>query len=340
MDHLLLSTEKNSTLFKSHSILQESNMPNLITSDSLPDIFRKPIVQQSDTIINNLPKMNEEEKVSKWGYGPSLVGDCTLGLNKPTSECIKDATGKLQADTTFETPKMPSKFVNPPAVSSRICHPLLNQFEKSTTVESFQPNSTLEMLQNSTLEILQNPTLEILQNPTKTSDKQNNISTTSIFNTASNLYGTTQPTIKCLAKDKETEKNSVIMSGMVSNTDRSTLSVHSKTTQLIAPPTAIAPSTNLLPCSNKVQPIQPAAVDVLKAKVSEEEVVKMPPPLVDDRPLQRPAPKHKQISVNGKVYTVMKLLGRGGSSVVYQVCPFSGNISCFDSFSLSNFCRY
>lgn len=33
----------------------------------------------------------------------------------------------------------------------------------------------------------------------------------------------------------------------------------------------------------------------------------------------RPPPKSKQIAVNGKLFTVMKPLGRGGSSVVYQV---------------------
>ena len=37
----------------------------------------------------------------------------------------------------------------------------------------------------------------------------------------------------------------------------------------------------------------------------------------------RPPAKTKQILVNGKTYTVMKPLGRGGSSVVYQVSPFN-----------------
>ena len=309
MDHLLLSTEKSTTLLKSHSILQESNVPNLLTmtSDSLPDIFRKPITQPSDIIFNSSSKGNEEEKVSKWGYGPSSMGDCPLlGPSKPTSECTKDITLKLQAETTFETPKIPSKFANPPTVSSKICQPLLNQFEKSTAVESFQPNSTLELLQNST----------------KTFEKLSNVSATSNINTASNLYSTTQPTIKCLAKDKELDKTSELLGG-ASSTNRPAPPIYSRTIQSNPQPTAIALSTNILPPSNKLQPQQSAVTDV-KAKISEEqEVVKMPPPPVDDRPLQRPPPKHKQISVNGKVYTVMKLLGRGGSSVVYQVSPLS-----------------
>lgn len=40
----------------------------------------------------------------------------------------------------------------------------------------------------------------------------------------------------------------------------------------------------------------------------------LPPPSAT-----RPTGKTKQIMVNGKAYTVMKPLGRGGSSVVYQV---------------------
>ena len=308
MDHLLLSTEKSTTIFKSQNILQETNVGNLITSDSLPDIFRKPITQQStDTIFNNLPKMNEEEKVSKWGYGPSTLGDCPLGSNKPTLDYTKDTTVKFQTETTFETPKMLSKFANPSTVSSKIRHPLVNQFEKSAAVDTFQPNSTLELLQNHT----------------RNSEKQSNHSTTSLCNTASNLYNTTQPTVKCLAKDKEIDKTSELLC-TTSSINRPAPSTHSKTIQSNIQPTAIAPSTNLLPCSNKVLPVEPVVIEVSKPKIIEEEpIVKMPPPPADDRPLQRPATKHKQITVNGKIYTVMKLLGRGGSSVVYQVCHYN-----------------
>ena len=49
------------------TILQESNASNLLTltSDSLPDIFRKPAALQQQQ------QDKTEERVSKWGYGPS-----------------------------------------------------------------------------------------------------------------------------------------------------------------------------------------------------------------------------------------------------------------------------
>jgi serine/threonine-protein kinase TTK/MPS1 len=66
----------------------------------------------------------------------------------------------------------------------------------------------------------------------------------------------------------------------------------------------------------EVQPIDPIQHHV-------EQQSKLIPPVSSSNilppPNARPTPKTKQIAVNGKVYSVMKPLGRGGSSVVYQV---------------------
>lgn len=75
-----------------------------------------------------------------------------------------------------------------------------------------------------------------------------------------------------------------------------------------------APPSSLAPPSQNHQP----AVANFNNNISNP----VPPPGSSSRPPS----KAKLITVNGKVYTVMKQLGRGGSSVVYQVRTY--NLLC------------
>lgn len=94
--------ERNTTQEKAHynNVLQESNASNLLTltSDSLPDIFRKPISQQQHEVPLNLQSKfgNSEDKVSKWGYGPSSTNTQQgfgTKINHPESQ--KESSIKL-----------------------------------------------------------------------------------------------------------------------------------------------------------------------------------------------------------------------------------------------------
>ena len=72
-------------------------MSNLLTltSDSLPDIFRKPITQQQPD-LSSLPIHQHvtTEKVSKWGYGPTTSSVShgskiqTAESTRPQSDCL------------------------------------------------------------------------------------------------------------------------------------------------------------------------------------------------------------------------------------------------------------
>ncbi|EFX80019.1 hypothetical protein DAPPUDRAFT_319094 [Daphnia pulex] len=80
LDHSLHMVERNTTQEKAHynNVLQESNASNLLTltSDSLPDIF--------------------QDKVSKWGYGPSSTNTQQgfgTKINHPESQ--KESSIKL-----------------------------------------------------------------------------------------------------------------------------------------------------------------------------------------------------------------------------------------------------
>ncbi|XP_046640372.1 uncharacterized protein LOC124325220 [Daphnia pulicaria] len=102
LDQSLHMVERNTTQEKAHynNVLQESNASNLLTltSDSLPDIFRKPISQQQHEVPLNLQSKfdNSEDKVSKLGYCPSSTNTQQgfgTKINHPESQ--KESSIKL-----------------------------------------------------------------------------------------------------------------------------------------------------------------------------------------------------------------------------------------------------
>ena len=356
--------ENGYTPFKTRDVLQDSSMSNLMsaTSDSLPDIFRQPITQQP------VPKVNAtEEKVSKWGYGPSSLSECPAGFIKPhPTECTKDLTNKNVTETganchSFETPKMLSKVRNQIETGTSCqkasnfgsqvetgvhCPPfetpkIVSKFGKQTESGVFETPQIMSKFGNPMGTGVKCPTFDTPKiiskfgssstNPSGVkirypltskfeksatldslaTEKPSNLSTTST--TASNLYNTTQPTVKCLATEEFLPRTPISNPKMTMNPTST-----SKTIQLKSQPIAVAPSVSLsakeeAPAADVVVPSPPflQPVEPLKAKVTGE----MPLQLGTNKP----ASKQKQISVNGKMHTVMRLLGRGGSSVVYQV---------------------
>ena len=86
-------------------------MSNLLTltSDSLPDIFRKPIIQQQHDIPLNLQSKfgNSEDKVSKWGYGPSSTNTQQgFGTKINNPESHKVSSTKLFAEEHMVLPQV------------------------------------------------------------------------------------------------------------------------------------------------------------------------------------------------------------------------------------------
>jgi hypothetical protein len=350
LDHSLHTVERNTTQEKAHcnNVLQESNVSNLLTltSDSLPDIFRKPISQQQHEIPLNLQSKfgNSEDKVSKWGYGPSSTNTQQgfgTKINHPESH--KESSIKLFAEghgiLTQVKEEAPGADILKPDVpqislpEEKNEYVAWNQPEKSYFSTHKLPSVSSEMEEISAF--------------TNAKDKSGLNSTS---DTASALGLPTQPTVKMhpldqvqtpLAKKLTWTGHSSFSTTKIRESSLVSLASTSKTEMhndeqkpslgILLPKVQEETSPIFNLASSKPPqpvPIQPVRVLAEVQPINPiqhhvEQQSKLIPPVSSNNflppPNARPTPKTKQIAVNGKVYSVMKPLGRGGSSVVYQV---------------------
>lgn len=348
MDHLLHTADKNTTHEKTHSnILQESSVSNLLTltSDSLPDIFRKPIIQQQPDVALSLQSkiVNLEEKVSKWGYGPNSNNtqsfvSCSKSqqndFHRENSTNVHYEDNILLKPLKEETPGAVIKSSNFKQ-STKDDHPLWNQIDKSSISHSSLPPLPLEME-------------EPVSSFNKSLNKSGLNSTAS--ETASAYRAPTQPTVKiqpfdypstplakklswtnqsALTRTKD-EAPLVVVSSSTTSAVRSDAQISSSKIQTDAPRIPEVVFNKLAPAETAEPIVKLAEIQSGSSYQDQEPLNKFAPPVTpvnsflpppSSRPPtnSRPPTKTKQISVNGKLYTVMKPLGRGGSSVVYQV---------------------
>lgn len=342
MDHLFHTNEKSVLERTQSHVLQESSVSNLLTltSDSLPDIFRKPIIQQQPDVALSLQSKaaNFEDKVSKWGYGPSSNNtQSSVATNKPQHiEPRTETTGKaheehvlllkmIKEETEAALKCSAMTRVNPTKDAQK-----LNELEKPLTSRLTPVHYELENSASS-----------------KCLNKSNSLNSTA-SGTTSALRVPTQPTIKInpldlpqtpLAK-KLTWTDHSVTTNKEPSLPPSTTKTEIVSNPQIAPNTCIPSSklcsvpplrTTEVVLSKPVQaepikpPVNTAAVQFASlSQVREEPQNKVAAPITSNNnflppPNSRPPTKTKQISVNGKLFTVMKPLGRGGSSVVYQV---------------------
>ena len=331
------TTESNVPQEKTHNmVLQDSSLSNLLTltSDSLPDIFRKPIAQQQPDL--SLQTHSTNEKVSKWGYGPSSSSFCS-------GQKIQTETAKLQTDL-FKAAKeeIPNKL--PIFKTQSLCeqvNPVGSRSENSTW---YHQETSLKLREQSSY---------IFGN---SFDKSTNNTSTSATATTLNLLS--QPTVKVhpvvdQLPPSAQKPPTISLTGQSISSLRtvansvaelsSTPSLPQKPIfQMDIPMTSAkvplikpqADSSNLcnLLVSKQAQPQEPMKPTIPFGEIQQPE---MPSKLLDHPvkpvishssllppPNSRPPAKMKQITVNGKTFTVMKPLGRGGSSVVYQVISF------------------
>lgn len=334
MDNLLHNNDKSSVFERTtHSnVLQESSNLLSITSDSLPDIFRKPIIQQQPDVALSLQSktVNFEDKVSKWGYGPSSNNTQSgAAINKPQySEPRREIFSKVEENFILKTVKEET-----PTALSKFSYPQLNStdgLEKLSNLSSQSPPVRYELEESAS---------------NKCQDKTDFVNSTT-SETTSSLRVPTQPTIKIhpldfpqtpLAKKLTFTGHSVTANEaqkppLLTSSSSKTEIVNDAP---ISSNTCIPPSKlELLPFRTtevvvsklgQSEPIKPILIPAEVASLNqgrEEPQNKIAAPVSKNflpPPNSRPPTKSKQISVNGKVFTVMKPLGRGGSSVVYQV---------------------
>ena len=354
---MLYTAEKIAPQDKVHNnVLQENSMSNLLTltSDSLPDIFRKPIIQQQpDAALSLQTKfVNPEDKVSKWGYGPTsstttqaLIG----GMKSNQSESHKDLSSKAHFEghgmlkpVKEETPIKPMlsrgsvSHTNPFGVKNDI--PLWNRPEMSSA-----PNCRLQFTQPETEE----PVSAF----SKSLDKSNATETETVLQIQKSVTGSsTQPTVKI----QQHQQCQTPLAKKMPFTGQSSSITTSKPSELGSLPCSTEVpnnpilANNILPAKPSIEPPlnsdalshKPLQIESIKpiinppeaqqVKVKQADVELPNKPIMSAGPISaptnvlpptnsRPIPKTKQITVNGKLYTVMKPLGRGGSSVVYQV---------------------
>jgi serine/threonine-protein kinase TTK/MPS1 len=343
--------ERNTTQEKAHynNVLQESNVSNLLTltSDSLPDIFRKPISQQQHEVPLNLQSKfgNSEDKVSKLGYCPSSTNTQQgFGTKINHRESQKESSIKLVTEglgiVTQVKEEVPCADILKPAVPQIPLPGAKNEFvawnqpEKSSFSTNKLPSVHSEM--------------EEIYAFTNAKNKSGLNSTS---DTASALGLPTQPTVKMhpldqaqtpLAKNLTWTGHSsfsttkIRESSLVSFASTSKTEMHNneqKPSLGILLPKVQAETSPIFNLASS-KPPQPIPIQPVVSVVAEvqpidpiqhhvEQQSKLIPPVSSSNilppPNARPTPKTKQIAVNGKVYSVMKPLGRGGSSVVYQV---------------------
>ena len=350
LDHLIQTADKN-TQDKTHgNILQENSVSNLLTltSDSLPDIFRKPIIQQQPDVALSLQSKctNPEDKVSKWGYGPlsSTNTSFACGMKTPLhqSQSQKEFLNRVNGiegtlkPVREETPSAPSRSANPKAnlLGMKSEYPQWNRFEKSSVSNGRFPVGQLEMEESV-------PTFS------KSLNKSGLNSTTE----TSVIGGSTQPTVKVhpldqqqtpLAKKLSWTGHSTVSDNKVQEPVLTSASVSSMNNEVYIQHPAPSISFSTLTAKPNAEPISSVNTAIISipsqppkpiinvpeipsvaSNHGHVELQKQVSAAVDGIGLppqnSRPPTKSKQIAVNGKLYTVMKPLGRGGSSVVYQV---------------------
>ncbi|XP_057370805.1 probable serine/threonine-protein kinase dyrk2 [Daphnia carinata] len=349
-DHLLHTVDRNTAQEKTcySNVLQETSVSNLfsLTSDSLPDIFRKPIIQQQPDIALNLQSKfsQSEDKVSRWGYGPSSSMNIQQGFGIKTlhSDCHKELPTKLLAEGHLSLPQVQEE-----SHPVDVLKPCLQQTNLHGTKNGDWNQPRKPLVLNCKVPFMPPEKEEPVSSTTKLLDKSDSNTTS---DTAIMLGIPTQLTVKMHPSDDSRTP----IAKQLSWTGHSSFSTtkaqephivssvsSSKPENRINEP---SPSPSLLltkpdsasllvlnsadfkrPLPEKmkhtasiseVQPLISNHQNIEQQKMLHS-VVSSSNHLLPQTPRQ--PTKSKQISVNGKLYTVMKLLGRGGSSVVYQV---------------------
>lgn len=354
MDHTLHTLDRNVSHERTHysNVPQETSMSNLfsITSDSLPDIFRKPIIQQQPDIALNLQSKfcHAEDKVSRWGYGPSSSTNAQQGFGAKTihSESHKELPTKLFAEGHLTLPHVQEElhsFDAPkPCILQTGLHGIKhedyewNRLEKSSAFnckESFvkrekeEPVSTsTKFLDKSDLSTITSDTAIVLGIPTQPTVKMHSMDepktpiTKQQSRSGLSSFTTARASESCMVSSVSLSKTERQMNDQVPSSNvlvpkpdgESFSALNSMNFKLPLPE-----KIKSIACIPDVQPIIPNHHHVMQQDKL------LAPPVHNNNllPPQTPRqlPKTKQISVNGKLYTVMKPLGRGGSSVVYQV---------------------
>lgn len=265
----------------------------------MPDIFRKPPTVQLDTVQQQQPSKCEE-KVSKWGYGPST-------------------------NTTSHTSTKPNNA--PDGLSTSGWKPSLSPIE--TPVKSFQPAAAPKPYSA-------NPwSMRPLE---KSSFQQNSFTRKPDINES---IGDPTPRILNMSLDQSAASDTASALGLSSQLTVKAqpvpLASTVQSTPVPAPPISVPPKPPTPPLQQPLQqplhqPKEPLVATKSNANTKsstvqpERKILPSPPAPVSAKnqlpppgSTSRPNGKTKLIAVNGRSYTVIKLLGRGGSSVVYQV---------------------
>lgn len=346
------------------NILQEINPSNLMsqTSDSLPDIFRKPLsTQQQDGAFNVLPKTTvAEDRVSKWGYGPhcntpSISGNAKIQYADTQKETVsnKPYLGEhhVLKPVFEESPVVLSKFVRsiakPPPTLIFPENPLLSSNRTTeptkTTLLPEKEIAPIKQLENQSVPYPKLVSSQPVVNESIVNKSHDKSGLNSTSDSASATGQSSQPTVKHqplttmgtsyhhtpVAKTLSWNNPSTMVTTKMNNAPQYPASSSLKTVL----PTADTNHISSAPI--KVHPpvvVPQEQPNKVSPPSNNNEPNKMLPPSNTHvlHPTPKPSSKNKQISVNGKLYTVMKQLGRGGSSVVYQVTNIVNNSSSND----------
>ena len=274
-----MSTDKTNSFLSSerkrneHSSCYTLSSGASTTTETLPDIFCKPLTQakQSDSAFNYKWKpCGLDEKMSKWGYGPSVTDGAKA---EPSQEAGVEEISPVK--------------VKPDEVKATETHHQSNNFNKwgaATTVRE-QPFTFSQKTNTSVSTFsrtLEKPSFSLGSSQTNQNTVKENIVPSKPVEQDPSISANTQPT-----------KVPLLESVTTSN-------------------------TILKPLESKVEKLPETQKEPIEPPVEQPRQIAVPPAPAN-LPANRPPTKGKQISVNGKTYTVMKSIGRGGSSVVYQV---------------------
>jgi hypothetical protein len=276
-----MSTDKTNSFLSSerkrneHSSCYTLSSSASTATETLPDIFCKPLTQaqQSDSVFNYKWKpCGLDEKMSKWGYGPSVTDGAKAEPSQEAGvEEISPANVKPEEVKVTETNHPSNNF---------------NKWASTTTTVREQPFTFSQKTNTSVSTFsrtLEKPSFSLGSSQTNQNTVKENIVPSKPVEQDPSISANTQPT-----------KVPLLESVITSN-------------------------TILKPLENKIEKPPETQKEPIDHPVEQPRQVAVAPAPAN-LPANRPPTKGKQISVNEKTYTVMKSIGRGGSSVVYQVC--------------------
>ncbi|EFX62426.1 hypothetical protein DAPPUDRAFT_120246 [Daphnia pulex] len=314
LDQSLHMLERNTTQEKAHynNVLQESNASNLLTltSDSLPDIFQS-LKESSIKLVTEglgiVTQVKEEVPCA------DILKPAVPQIPLPGAKNEFVAWNQPEK-SSFSTNKLPSVHLEMEEI-----YAFTNSKNKSGLNSTSDTASALGLPTQPTVKMhpLDQAQTPLAKNLTWTG--HSSFSTTKIRESSLVSFASTWKTE--MHNDEQKPSLGILLPKVQAETSPIFNLASSKPPQ----PIPIQPVVSVVA---EVQPIDPIQHHV-------EQQSKLIPPVSSSNilppPNARPTPKTKQIAVNGKVYSVMKPLGRGGSSVVYQNDIFALKVVRLDS---------